>query len=194
MLTLYHSSKSRSTRMLWLLEEIGEPYMIKHVTIRRADGSGGRDPNNPHPEGKVPALVHDGRLVRETGAICLYLTDAFPVASLGPIVSDPDRADYLYWLFNYATDFEPIIIVRMTGAAENPYWLRSYDTAMTRLISALKAGDYLLGSNFSAADILFSTAIHMMRKEFPDDTILDRYSERCLARPAYSRGTARDEQ
>lgn len=194
MLTLYHSSKSRSTRMLWLLEETGEPYTIKHVTIRRADGSGGRDPNNPHPEGKVPALDHDGKLVRETGAICLYLTDAFPKVGLGPKVGEPDRADYLYWLFNYATDFEPIMIVRMTGAAENPIWQRFYDTAMARLISALKAGDYLLGSKFSAADILFSSAIHMMREQFPDDAVLDRYSERCLARPAYSRGMAKDEQ
>ena len=65
MLTLYHAPQSRSSRFLWLLEEIGEPYTVEYVDIRRADGSGAPDPRNPHPDGKVPALLHDGQLVTE---------------------------------------------------------------------------------------------------------------------------------
>jgi len=80
MLTLYHAPRSRSFRSLWLLEEIGQPYELKNVSIRRGDGSGARDPSNPHPHGKVPALRHDGTTVFETPAIALYLTDTFPAA------------------------------------------------------------------------------------------------------------------
>ncbi len=194
MLTLYHSPQSRSTRMLWLLEEIGEPYTIKYVTIPRADGTGGRDPQNAHPEGKVPALDHDGKLVKETGAICLYLTDAFPKAGIGPKVGDPDRADYLYWLFNYAAELEPSLIARMTGAGDNPMWKRTYEASMARLTQALKAGDYLLGSKFSAADLLVSSAVQWMRQQFPEDAVFDRYAERCTTRPACQHGNAKDKQ
>lgn len=194
MLTLYHSPQSRSTRMIWLLEEIGEPYTIKYVTIPRADGTGGTDPANKHPEGKVPALEHDGKLVKESGAICLYLTDAFPKAGIGPKVGDSDRADYLFWLFNYVAELEPALIARMTGAGDNPMWKRTYEGAMARLTKALKAGDFLLGSKFSAADILVSSAVQWMRQQFPDDAVFDRYTERCTTRPAFKRAGPKDKQ
>ena len=60
MLTLVHAPRSRSSRFLWLLEEIGEPYDIQYVSIRRSDGSGALDPTNPHPHGKVPVLKDGG--------------------------------------------------------------------------------------------------------------------------------------
>ena len=52
MLTLVHAPRSRSSRFVWLLEEIGEPYDIQYVSIRRVDGSGAVDPANPHPHGR----------------------------------------------------------------------------------------------------------------------------------------------
>ncbi len=66
MITLYHAPKSRSSRFIWLLEELGTPYEVVYVSIRHGD-AGGPDPKNIHPEGKVPALVHDGKLVMEFG-------------------------------------------------------------------------------------------------------------------------------
>src|ERR1700682_538763 len=102
MLTLYHAPKARSFRTLWLLEEIGTPYEIRIVSIRRGDGSGARDPANPHPLGKVPVILHDGATIYETTAIALYLTDAFPDAHLGPKVGDADRGPYLTWLSYYS--------------------------------------------------------------------------------------------
>lgn len=62
MLTLYHAPRSRSFRILWLLEELGVPYDTEMVSIRRRDGSGHIPPDyiDIHPHGKVPALVHDG--------------------------------------------------------------------------------------------------------------------------------------
>lgn len=59
----------RSTRVVTLIDELGAPVEIREVTIPRRDGSGGRDPAEPHLEGKVPLLVNDGALIRETPAI-----------------------------------------------------------------------------------------------------------------------------
>ena len=90
MLTLYHAPQTRSSRIVWLLEELEEPYELKVVGIPRMDGSGGRDPANPHPEGKVPALLHDGQVITERGAIILHLTSLFPDSGMAPKIGTPD--------------------------------------------------------------------------------------------------------
>ena len=73
MLTLIHAPLSRSSRIIWLLEELGAEYEIRYVDIRRWDGSGGPDENNPHPHKQVPALLHDGTLIWESVAVVQYL-------------------------------------------------------------------------------------------------------------------------
>jgi glutathione S-transferase len=98
MLTLHHAPQSRSSRIVWLLEELGAPYQLKITDIPRMDGSGAPDPTNPHPDKKVPALVDDGVLVTESIAIVQYLIDKFPAAGLGPAIGDPLRGPYLTWL------------------------------------------------------------------------------------------------
>ena len=98
MLTLYHAPQSRSSRIVWLLEELEAPYALHITDIPRMDGSGKPDPSNPHPDKKVPAIVDDGVLVTESAAICLYLTDKFPAKGIGPVVGDPLRGPYLTWL------------------------------------------------------------------------------------------------
>ncbi|MBD2383799.1 glutathione S-transferase, partial [Trichormus variabilis FACHB-319] len=76
MLTLFHAAQSRSGRIVWLLEELRAPCAIEHVDIYRSlTGTGRSDPANLHPDGKVPALMHDGALITESAAIALYLTD-----------------------------------------------------------------------------------------------------------------------
>ena len=97
MLTLYHAPKSRSSRivtLLMVLDAMSE-VDIRLTDIPRQDGSGARDPNNPHPEGKVPLLVsEDGEMIRESNAIMLYLTDRFP-SDLAPTVGAAGRGAYL---------------------------------------------------------------------------------------------------
>ncbi len=111
-MTLFHAPHSRSFRMLWLLEELGVPYELKIVNIRRGDGSGAVDPANPHPHGKVPALTDDGGLIFETPAIALYLTDTFPEKELGPRIGDPKRGVYLTWLAYYTGVIEPSLTAK----------------------------------------------------------------------------------
>ncbi|MCY0152754.1 glutathione S-transferase [Hoeflea alexandrii] len=85
MLTLYHSPQTRSSRIIRLLIELGvlDQVDVRIVTVTRQDGSGGADPSNPHPEGKVPLLVHDGVELWESNAIIVYLTDLFAEKGLG---------------------------------------------------------------------------------------------------------------
>ena len=85
MITLYHRPQTRSSRFVFLLEELGAPYEVRLVSTRSRDGTGTVDPANPHPHGKVPAISDDGVVVFESPAIALYLTDKFPGKRLGPM-------------------------------------------------------------------------------------------------------------
>lgn len=193
MLTLYHSPRSRSSRFIWLLEEIGEPYAIEYVTIRRGDGSGGPDPRNPHPDKKVPALLHDDVLVTESAAICLYLSDSFPKAKLGPGVDDARRADYLTWLSYYAGVVEPVVLAKFQGRTEtDPDEKRAYEALDARVRGALRAGPYLLGDAFSAADVLLGSVFQWAPTMLPQGAEIDAYVARLSARPALQRSLARD--
>lgn len=194
MLTLYHSPASRSSRILWLLEEIGEPYQVEYVTIRRQDGSGGRDERNPHPDKKVPALVHDGRLVTESAAICLSLSDAFPRAKVGPAPGDSKRGDYLTWLFYYAGVIEPVVTAKFKGETErDPEAKGAYDAMESRLRGALERGPYLLGEPFSAADVLVASAFQWARSVMPQGSEFEAYLRRIESRPALQRAMRKDD-
>lgn len=139
MLTLFHAPKSRSTRMIWLLEELGAPYEIQVVDIARRDGVGAKDPANPHPHKQVPALLDDGVLISESVAIALYLTDKFPAAGIGPVVGDPLRGPYLTWLAYYAGVLEPVIGAHFEGrTATDPALKAQYEAMDARLKSALE--------------------------------------------------------
>ena len=194
MITLYHAPQSRSSRFIWLLEELGQPYEIRQVSIfRPMSGDGAPDPVNPHPDKQVPALVHDGVLVAESVAIALYLTDAFPAAGLGPVAGDAQRGAYLTWLAWYAAALEPAVGASFGGELDQPMKRRAYDAAIARLRAALDAGPYMLGERFSAADVLVSSALTWARQAFPEDAAMDAYAERCRNRPAALRAAAKDE-
>ena len=97
MLTLIHAPNSRSTRILMLIDAMGirDKIEIRPVSIVYRDGSGQTDPGNPHPEGKVPVLIHDGTMISETAAIMLDLTALFPESGLAPKPGNPLRGEYL---------------------------------------------------------------------------------------------------
>ncbi len=193
MLKLFHSPQSRSSRMIWLLEELGQPYEIEYVSIRRGDGSGAPDPNNRHPYGKVPALEHDGMLVTESPAICLYLTDAFPAAGLGPTVGAKDRSAYLAWLFWYANEVEPSLIAKFTGKVESDEREKSnYEQMVERFEAAVAKGPYLLGEAFSAADVLYGSVVQWGAGMLPEQPAFDAYLGRIKSRPAFQRAEAKD--
>jgi glutathione S-transferase len=195
MLTLYHAPVSRSSRILWLLEELGAEYVLRITDIPRMDGSGAADPANPHPDKKVPALVDDGALVTESSAIVLYLTDRFPEADLGPRIGDPKRGPYLSWLAYYGDVIEPVINLEVAGLAENPAMKRAFrDRAAVdrRILEALAEGPFVLGEKFTGADILIASIGQWARPMLPAGEPVDSYLARCNARPALARARAKD--
>jgi glutathione S-transferase len=196
MLTFYHAPKSRSFRILWLLEELGIPYETKLVSIRRGDGSGASDPGNPHPHGKVPAILHDGQLVYETTAIALYLTDMFPAAHLGPRIGEPKRADYVTWLSYYSGVIEPSLTAKFLNIQHIPgtFGWAPFDDVIAHLSRALEMGRYFLGDDFSAVDVVTggSMPLLMGRGLIPETPAFKDYVQRITTRPAFARAQAKD--
>ena len=197
MIRLYHAPLSRSFRTLWLLEEIGASFELEIVSIRRGDGSGARDPSNPHPHGKVPALMHNSTLIFETTAIALYLTDMLPQSGLGPNIGDSDRGAYLSWLAYYSGVFEPALTAKFLKIEHiyGTFGWAPFDEVLELLNKTLKAGPYLLGEKFSAADIIFggSMPMLMLRGIVPETDALKAYAARVTSRPSFLRAQARDE-
>jgi len=197
MIRLYHAPRSRSFRTLWLLEEIGASFELEIVTIRRGDGSGARDPGNPHPHGKVPALMHNTTLIFETTAITIYLTDMFPQSALGPKIGDSDRGAYLSWLAYYSGVFEPALTAKFLKIEHiyGTFGWAPFDEVLELLNKTIKAGPYLLGEKFSAADIIFggSMPMLMLRGIVPETDALKAYAARVTSRPSFLRAQGRDE-
>ncbi len=190
MITLFHSPRSRSTRVLWLLEELDatSEVTVELVTVKRADGSGGIDPNNPHPDGKVPALDHDGSIVTESGAIFLYLTDMFPNSGMGRNIGDPQRGEYLTWLHYYGGVMEPVLIMHMSPMTPDKLFhgaFRGFEEMTERLTRVLSTSDYLLGDKFSAADLLIATPFIWFPAMAPDTQPVKDWLARCSQRPGF---------
>jgi glutathione S-transferase len=193
MLTLIHAPRSRSSRILWLLEELGADYEVQYVDIRRADGSGERDPANPHPAGQVPALIHDGAVISESAAVVLYLTDLFPQSALGRPIGHPERGAYLTWLAYYAGVVEPAVTARYAKLGEpgTPF-AKLFDELGHRLEAQLSQHAYLLGDTPSGADILFASIMQWAASLMPDLDVLRAHAARMATRPALARAMAKD--
>lgn len=196
MITLFHRPKTRSSRFIFLLEELEAPYQIKLVTTRTRDGTGSVDPANPHPHGKVPAISDDGAIVFESPAIALYLTDKFPKNHLGPLVGERGRGGYLSWLAYYTGVLEPAFMSKFMNT-EVPRGTAGWvpvEEAMPAVIEALSPGPYILGERFSAADVLYGTTFALFGQSpmMPKSTVIDAYIQRVVSRPAFARAQARD--
>jgi glutathione S-transferase len=189
MITLYHSPQTRSASIVWLLEELEVPYQTKLVDFRRADGTGSRDPANPHPHGKVPALTDGGETVFEGSAIALFLTDKYRTKILGPAPGDAKRGEYLSWLAYRPGVMEPALISRrfefkhVFGAMG---WAPA-DEVEEVLNKHLTSRQYFLGDAFSALDILLGGGLNflMMAKMIKETPVLKAYAARITDRPAF---------
>jgi glutathione S-transferase len=198
-LTLYHAAPSRSSVTRWMLEEIGEPYEIK--LLRLSEG----DQQKPdylaiNPMGKVPALQHGDVVITEAAAICTYLADAFPQARLNVPIGDPRRGIYLKWLFFGPGCLEPAVIDRAAPRKEEPrramLGYGDFDTVMNVLAKAVEKGPWLMGEQFTAADVVIGANIRwgMIFKLLPERKEFLDYSARIAARPAAQRAEAKDKE
>jgi glutathione S-transferase len=193
MMKLYWSPRSRSFSSLWLMEEIGQPY--ERVLTDISTGAQ-KSPEYLaiNPMGKVPALKDGDATLAEAAAICAYVTERFPQAKLAPPPGDPLRAKYLYWLFFAPGCLEPAMVQVATKIEMNPVaagWgdaQRVFDV----LDAALAKGPWILGEQFSAADIAIGSGLNFAVRLFkmvPARPSFDRYIDACAARPAFQRAT-----
>jgi glutathione S-transferase len=195
-LTLYHVAPSRSSIVLWMLEEIGEPYDVHLHSMKQGTN---REPAYlaVNPMGKVPAILHRGELVTEQAAIFIYLADLFPKAGLAPALDDRLRGPYLRWLVYYGSSFEPAVVDRALKReapppAMSPYG--DYDTMLKTLTDQLAKGPYLLGNRMTAADVLWGTALAWTTafKIVPELPVIMDYVKRLGARPSVAKVKADD--
>lgn len=196
-LTLFHATPSRSSIALWMLEETGEPYEIKILDLAKGDQQK-PDYLAINPMGKVPALKHGDAVVTESAAICTYLADAFPRAKLNVPVGDPRRGAYLKWLFFAPGVIEPAVTDRAFPRKEEPrrgtLGYGDFDTVMNVLCQAVTPGPFLMGEQFTAADVVIGANIRwgMMFKLIPQRKELSDYVARFQDRPAVKRAEAKD--
>jgi glutathione S-transferase len=197
MITLYHAPRSRSSSMIWLLEEIGEPYRIELTPIVYGDGHGSLAPESyarVHPHRKVPAIDHDGTIVFESAAIALYLADAFPKAGLAPAIGDKRRGPYVTWLAYWAGPMNAIAAASFRGwDKENATGFGTFEDMEAFVARTLESHPYIVGDSFTAADVLVGGAVGFFKGTlFPEREVYDRYLERLHARPARQRALVKD--
>src|SRR3954449_6547697 len=198
-LTLYHAAPSRSSVTLWMLEELGVPYDIKLLKLSEGDQLK-PDYLAINPMGKVPAIKHKDVVITENGAICTYLADAFPDKKLNVPIGDPRRGPYLKWLFFGPGCFEPAVIDRAAPRKEEArramLGYGDFDTTMNVVAKAVAKGPYLMGEQFTAADVVVGSHIRwgMMFKMIPERPEFTAYAGRLAARPAAQRAEAKDKE
>ena len=159
-LKFYTNPMSRGRIIRWMLEETGAAY--EPVYLSYDETMKGADYLAINPMGKVPAIVHDGKIVTECAAICAYLADAFPEAGLAP--PPADRADYYRWLFFAAGPVEAAITNKSMGFIPDDEQMRTagygnFDLMLSTLIGAVSKSPFMCGERFTAADVYLGAQV-----------------------------------
>jgi glutathione S-transferase len=189
-LVFYTNPQSRGQTVRWMLEEVGQPYetqVLDYTSTMK------QEPYlSINPMGKVPAIVHKGKVVTEVAAICCYLADAFPQANLAP--PPQDRADYYRWIFFTSGPVEAAFSNKAAGWEPTPERQRmfgygNYDLAINNLEKALTGREYIAADHFTAADLFVGANVNFMlafNLLEPREVFID-YARRMTDRPAYER-------
>lgn len=200
MITLFWCPQTRASRILWLLEEMNEPFEVRVIDIRDPEAEGDPDFVAASPMGKVPAILDstpNGVVqMADSASIGLYLADRYPASGLAPAVADPSRGQYLYWMTYTPGVIEPAMMERFNNWEVSPTncgW-GNFNQMVEVLEKRLEDSQWLLGEQFSAADVMVGSSVYFMQKFgiLSDNPVLGAYAERCLARPAYQKALARE--
>jgi len=194
---LFWCARTRASRVVWMLEELGVAYDREVVDLHDPGARENAEFRLASPLGKVPALDDDGVRIADSAAICLYLADRYGGGKLAPGLDAPQRGRYLYWMFFSPSTMEPAMAEKMGGWKTNPgaYGWGDFDRMIAALESGVEAGPWVLGETFSAADVMVGSTAAFMRmfKILPANGSIDAYVDRCLARPAYQKALALDQ-
>jgi glutathione S-transferase len=197
-LVFYTNPMSRGRIVRWMLEEVGQPYRTELLDFATTAKSPEFLAINPM--GKVPTITHGDVVVTEGAAICAYLADAFPQAGLAPAATDPKRGTYYRWLFFAAGPIEQAVTNKSMGVEVPPerramVGYGSYGDVMDTMEKALSNGDYLLGDQFSAADVYFGAQVGwgLQFGSIEKRPVFEAYAARIGARPAAVRAREIDD-
>jgi glutathione S-transferase len=197
-IVFYHNPQSRGRIVHWMLEEANAPYEIKVVEFAKNEHKSAAF-LAINPMGKIPAIVHRGTVITEAAAICAYLADAFPQASLAPALDSAKRGTYLRWLFFGAGCVEPAIIDKLFSrpppSRPSAMGYGNFEDTLRTLQQALEPGPFILGEQFSAADVYLGSAIGwgLAMEAFEPNATFGAYLARVGQRPAYQRANAQSE-
>ena len=194
--TFFHAPNSRSSGVLALLEELQADYELKLLNIKTGENRRAAY-LSVNPMGKVPAIRHGTALVTEQAAVYMYLAELYPQSGLAPLPGDMLRGPYLRWMVFYGSSFEPAVVDRAMQREAPPPSMSpygDYDSVMSTLEQQLSSGPYLLGERFTAADMLWGSALAWTIgfKVVPQLPAFMAYLERVNARPSLNRARARD--
>jgi glutathione S-transferase len=190
-LIFYTNPQSRGQTVRWMLEEIGQPYeteVLEYASTMKAEPY-----LSINPMGKVPAIVHKGKVVTEVAAIVCYLAEAFPEAGLAPR-DDAERADYYRWIFFVAGPIEAAFSNKAAGwepdaDKQRMFGYGTYDLAINTLEKALSGRTYIAGNRFTAADLLVGAYVNFMLRFnlLEPRPVFTDYAKRMTDRDAYRR-------
>lgn len=165
MITLHHLNASRSLRILWLLEEIAEPYELVRYQRNPSTHLAPDALKRIHPLGKSPVIEIDGQVLAESGAIVEYLIRRY-APRLEPDISSPDYLAYLQWLhFSESSAMVPVLLKIFTqieqGTGTQLSFLDGYtqaecDKVLGHLNGFLADRRFVLGEALSGADFMLA--------------------------------------
>jgi glutathione S-transferase len=204
MIKIYGFPYTRSTRATWALEEAGAEYEFIPVNLAKGHQ------NQPefikvNPGGKVPALVDNDFVLTESAAICTYIGERFPASGLVPKGIN-DRAHYYQWCYFTMSELEtPLWTMtkhtkilpkdrRIAAIVDSCIW--EFQRAATVLAKHLEDREFVVGDQFTAADILLGATLNWARKAEIQmmSTVLEAYADRMAVRPALLRAREREEK
>lgn len=194
-IVLYHHSHTRAANVVWMLEELGVPYTLVHLSLQKGEH---KSPEMlaKNPMGKLPVLVDDGVVVTESAAIGLYLADRYGLGGLAPATDDPARGTYLRWSLFAPSVIEPGSMARAASWAfrEGAVGWGSHEAMVTAMEAAIGAGPFLLGERFTMADVIFGGTVRFMLafNMLESKPVFVDYVARLNARPANLRAQARN--
>jgi glutathione S-transferase len=215
MITVHHLNNSRSQRVLWLLEELGLPYEIKHYQRDPATMLAPPELRQVHPLGKSPVITDGDVTVAETGAIIEYIIERYGNGRLVPAVGSSEHLRYRYWLHFAEGSAMPPLLLKLVferiKSTKMPFFAKPIARAIADKVlgtlvdpnlkrqldfieSELQRSEWLAGAEFSAADIQMSFPLEASRQRAGLNASRPKalaWLARIHARPAYQRALER---
>ncbi len=198
MIEIHHLRHSRSTRIIWLLEEIGTPYRL--VSYDRDPLTGRAPPamRQVHPLGKAPTVIDGDRVIAESGAIIEYLEATYGGGRFGPTAGEATWPAYLEWLHFGESAGMLGVMLRLLGGRDGlpaqvgAYADESVALALDLVERALDGHDFLVGDRLTGADVQmqFTIELALTIGYGADQPAIVAYKDRMTARPAYVRAIA----